>query len=490
MVQVAVSAFVSRYLPRSAVPRLLAYSAALVAVLLLLPWLGTSPAVPPFRVRLAVSDIIAMHLIGLGLLVVAPAQIAAQIALERRGGTLEQLRTTPVPPIGLVVGLMVGPPARLLVVLVGPFALHVLVSVLGIVPLSVLAGSTVVLVAGAIGAATIGLCAALAPRQDGGSGLLALGVAGALLFSAFVASVLVMEGGGSVSWGILHPVGALQALYLGFNGPWRNDMIGAYRLERFLLPAVQSSMALAPLVSAAAATLGSVLLLRAACRRIARPLAPFLSKPLALALFGLTLMLTLTGDLLSSNHTDLDPLLFSMHGLLMPVAALFGLMATPSPEQWSFRQRTRARVRWFADDAAPHVTMWLMALLTNAACLLLWHSLGSGNHPDRFMMTLFVGLDWPWVTLPIYVLFASTRYTSTAARIAFAVAIGCFLLVRGSLLAVLLASGGPPGEAVLFMRVSSFMAYAVPAWVFYRQYALNKRLRGTGPAAYSVGFSA
>src|SRR5258706_3747080 len=141
-VKVAVSAFVHRSARRSTAAQLLLYSAGIAVLLVVLSawivsqadeppggtcyWSGCTPLAPVRWSVLALADVFAAGLLGLGLFVLAPASVAAAVAAERRAGTLDQLRTTPLSPLGLTAGIVVGAPAKLYLLLAGPLALHVL----------------------------------------------------------------------------------------------------------------------------------------------------------------------------------------------------------------------------------------------------------------------------------------------------------------------------------------------------------------------------
>ena len=132
---------------------------------------------------------LALWTLGLAGFVLAPALVAAAVANERRVGTLDQLRTTPLSPLALAAGMIVGVPARLYLLCAGPLALHVIACVAGPLPLSTLVASLAVLGGGHAASCALGLCVALAPRQESGGAFAALGVA------ALLGVVVAYDGG-------------------------------------------------------------------------------------------------------------------------------------------------------------------------------------------------------------------------------------------------------------------------------------------------------
>src|SRR5262249_2848073 len=117
-VGVAIAAFAHRGVSRRHSLELLAYSGGIVVLLLLISaWIcAQGREAPPSYLppipwnELGLADLLALYLLALSAFVVVPAQLAAVVASERRGGTLDQLRTTPIEPFGLLSGLLLGVP--------------------------------------------------------------------------------------------------------------------------------------------------------------------------------------------------------------------------------------------------------------------------------------------------------------------------------------------------------------------------------------------
>ncbi|MGZ3430161.1 MAG: hypothetical protein ACXVCV_26095, partial [Polyangia bacterium] len=145
---VAISAFGHRGARRGAAASFLVYSFVLtLALVLLAGWIAPearlsdleavrvwaqmrppyTPALDPsLWTTLNLADVFALWALALCGFVLAPAMVAAAVANERRAGTLDQLRTTPLSPLALAAGMIVGVPARLYLLCAGPLALHVM----------------------------------------------------------------------------------------------------------------------------------------------------------------------------------------------------------------------------------------------------------------------------------------------------------------------------------------------------------------------------
>src|SRR5688572_2037603 len=128
-VHAAISAFALRGSRRGEAWKWLAYSGGLTALFLLCAhWICSGiEEVPveqlPWSV-MGLADVFAVWALGVMAFVIAPALVTATVAEERRQGTLDQLRTTPLSPLALLGGLVIGAPARLYLLCAGPLALH------------------------------------------------------------------------------------------------------------------------------------------------------------------------------------------------------------------------------------------------------------------------------------------------------------------------------------------------------------------------------
>src|SRR5688572_24300556 len=129
---------------------LVAYSGLVVlAILVVAALIAAQAEEQGVRVStLALADMIAMMMLGAALFVLAPAMVAAQVAEERRSGTLDLLRTAPVSARALTAGFLAGAPGPVYLLCVAPLGLHVAAGLLGAYPASVLPLSLLVVVAG------------------------------------------------------------------------------------------------------------------------------------------------------------------------------------------------------------------------------------------------------------------------------------------------------------------------------------------------------
>ncbi|HWE26805.1 MAG TPA: hypothetical protein VHB97_02335, partial [Polyangia bacterium] len=195
----AVTAFSQRGARRGQVLGFLVYSAILTTALLsLAAWMAPvfaaddlerltlfhTPIPQPAWSTLGLANVFCGLILALAGFVVAPAMVATAVAQERRVGTLDQLRTTPLSPLQLSIGFIVGVPARLYLLCAGPLAVVVVAAVSGPEPLSLLAGTLGLIAVGTATSCALGLCFALAPRQESGGAMVALGVAAVLAMLA------------------------------------------------------------------------------------------------------------------------------------------------------------------------------------------------------------------------------------------------------------------------------------------------------------------
>ena len=490
-IRTALSAFAHRGAQRGSSASFVVYSALLtMALLALAGWIvpdaraadadalamwwrsGNTPAIDPsLWTTLALADVLACWLLVLGGFVVAPAMVAAAVANERRAGTLDQLRTTPLSPLGLAGGIIVGVPARLYLLCAGPLALHVTAFVVGPLPLSSGVQSLAVLAAGTAASCALGLCVALAPRQESGGTFAAVGVAALLGLSGLIASAFAGDRH-LVAWSFLHPAGALDAVMLLPRGLWRRMVVGpwggSFDSERY-----GAALALVPLLSVAASLGLGALWLRAACRKLAAPERPLFSKLQAVVVFGLA-ALALLVPLWDGDRTARfdSAAVYGLTALMLPALVTLGLLASPTFEAWALAARRGGQLGWRADDASAHRAVWLMEALWVLLVMVTlrlrgWHLSGSDETLALGWTTLVA------LTLPVYLLFASTRYATVAARWAFGVAVAAHLV--GQLVAIaIVRDHDARGFAGTFVTLAGVAAVCVPGWVALRQRALRR----------------
>jgi hypothetical protein len=485
----SISAFHHRAVRRRHAWELLAYSGGVVFLLLLLSaWIcAQGRAAPPVTWypgvhvppipwnELALADIFGVSLMAIALFILAPATVAATVAGERRTGTLDQLRTTPLDPLSLVAGLIVGAPSRFYLLCAGPLALHLVAGLTGVIPVETLLASTVTLALGGAACMLLALTFALAPRQDTGGAFVALGVAVVLGLGGFVTLGLVTDRS-AARWAFMHPMGALSASYLSFDGLWRHLVTGWWSFDKFQESSYTGALAVVPVAGVLLCVVGGAILARAACRKIAAPHLPLFGKLQAVGLFALvaaSLILPIERSIPSASSAGLVPLIFGL--LLLPVVAMIGLFATPAFESWALALRRHHRAGAWTDGGAPHVAVWSMlavfvALLLARAGTLGFPHLMRDHHVVSFAWGCLVA-----ATLPIYMLFATTRYMTAGARWAFGLAIGAHLLFQ-SIGIGMLTDNYLSSTETMVIEMAAMTGVLVPLWVLMRQRALRRRV--------------
>jgi hypothetical protein len=437
----ALSAFAHRAVrPRHAV-QLVLYSGGIALLLVLVAaWIvgeAREQILYPGQVplpwdTLALADIFALILLSLGLFVLAPAAVAASLAGERRAGTLDQLRTTPAPPLGLLLGMIVGAPLRLYLLCAGPLALHVVAAFTGRVPLSVLVGSLLVLVAGAALAVLFGAVLALAPQRDSGGALLAVAAAGLSGFAGILTTGMG-TGSSSARWAFLHPGGALSSLMLSFDGLWQRMMLSQWRLDQLHHDAAyNAALALAPAASVALSIVLGALLAHAACRKLASPERPLFGKVSAVAVFSVDaaaiILPVAQRDVYSARSATSVTLALGI--ILLPVFAMLTVFSTPTPEAYALAVRRGLKRGPFSDGAGPQAAAWGMLAIFFALCTASFGALGymaNANGRDFVAVVWSVALA---ATLPLFVLFGTLRFQTAGARAAFHAAIGAHVIFQ------------------------------------------------------------
>jgi hypothetical protein len=489
-IRTSISAFHHRSVRRRHALELLAYSGGIVVLLLLLSaWICAQgrAAPPPYYWdphvhvdplpwnELALADLFAVGLLSLTLFVLAPAAVAATVAGERRTGTLDQLRTTPLDPLALVAGLVVGAPARFYLLCAGPLALHVIAALAGVVPFDAMVASVVILGVGGLASALFALTFALAPRQDTGGAFVALGVAAVLGTSGFISMVFASDRSAS-HWAFLHPAGALNASYLAFDGLWRHLTTSFWSLEKFNEVAYTGTLAMVPFACVLFVGTAGLVLARAACRKLAAPHLPLFGKLQAVGLFTLVsaaLIVPFEVSSRSSREAGMVPLVFGL--FLLPAVITIGLFATPAFESWALSLRGRRRPGAWSDGAAPHAAVWTMLGVYLAMVFVRLHAVGFPLlMRDRHVLSFGWGC-YIAATMPLFMLFAATRFTSPGARWAFGAAIGAHLLFQ--IIGIAMVTDGSLGATErTIVEMAALCGVAVPAWIVWRQQALRRRI--------------
>jgi len=486
----ALNAFAIRSARPSQVAGLLGWSAgAAVTIFLIAAWAcANGRAVPPYYGppiawdEIALADILGLILLGLGLFVVAPAAVTAQLSAERRNGTLDQLRTTPLSPLGLLLGFVIGVPLRIYLLCAGPVALHVMAVVTGRISVEVFFSTLLVLIVGTAFCVVFGATLALAPQRDGAGALLAVLTAGILGFGAFV-GVGMSSSVGSVPWSYLHPAGALSSAMLSQHGLWQQLLLSSWRIETFAgSSSAQLALSLAPLYSIAFSLTLLVLVGRAACRRLGAGSTtgpgekPLFGKLQGISIFTVAaagVILPVLGDR-GYGYGHASGMTFAMAAALLPILILVALQMTPTAEAWSLHIRSQpkpGRGGFFADAAAPHVAVWLCILVfATLSYLVLLHSY---SWHDRSVASM------AWAALqtglvPVLLLFGATRFATPGARGAYFAALAAHVVVQ--LITVGLLSTHSRGTEQLFLRGGLVEGLFVPLFVAYRQLVLRRTI--------------
>jgi hypothetical protein len=457
----AISAFAARDLRRGPWPFVI-YSGLLGGGLLLLAcWLASTDS--GTMMVMGIADLLAVVLLGLGLFVLVPAAVVVAVTSERRAGTLDQLRTTPTSPFELAAAFVIGAPARIYVLLLGPLALHVLASLSGLLSVPDLLRSLLVLGTGGLFLATIGLVVGLAPMRDGGGGAMAaLGLAGASGIAGLICVFLTDRD--TVAWSFLHPAGGLRAALAEHPGIWRAAFYSSWQLERFTEVPYTLRVALVPMASVVSSLIGAALLIGTARRRLESPQRPLLSKSQALLLFSFSAAATIaplaTFDLLSRYFARTGALVYAL--VLSPMAVLLALFATPSFELWSLGKRRYAHVAPWQDEAS---AFGLMCTMFAIAALLLAAPLHRAGFPVALKAS-----DWKthvWLlmilaALPLFVRHMMIRIGTVGGRIAFLVAGATYYLLQAFVVVFLQDGFERSREARLTVELGLLLGIVVP----------------------------
>jgi hypothetical protein len=475
-VRAAVAAFAERSVRRRQAIELVAYSGGVTALVLLLSnWIVNTALSAPHSAydygppipwdTLALADVLSLMVLSIALIVVAPSVIAAHIGGERRAGTLDQLRTTPVSPLGLLAGFLVGPAIRIYLLCVGPLALHTVAMLAGRVPPTAFVESIVVLFCGTLFAATFGAALAMAPRRDSGGALLAVGTAALLGIWGFIAFLMSLNHNSS-PWSFSHPMGALSSTMISFDGLWRRMTVSQWQLEHW-----NPGDTFAPLASTAWSLATAALLAHASVRRLGSPDRPTLGKLHAVALFTMFALAVIIPGWTDNHFSTSDSVAAIMvFGLVLIVPLVpIGLLSTPSVEMWSLGRRTK--VGAFHDAAGPRGAMWLMLAIFAVLAIARVDSL---RHIDGRQLAALGLTGWLAVTLPLYLLFAAVRYQTAGARAAFLVGMGAHAVLQIVTVGMTLSHYTTDVER-LVRNIGLFAAVAVPMFVAWRLRVFARR---------------
>jgi hypothetical protein len=413
---------------------------------------------------LQVADIFSLILLSLGCFVALPAMVASVVATERKTGTMDQLRSTPTRAIGLLFGFVLGAPARLFLLLVGPLILHLSVGVLGIVPLSAVFLTTLLVCVGAIVSALVGAALALA-NERGKGGSFAAPVA-ALASILGIASLFMASEG--VPWAFVHPIGAINASYLVESSLWSHWLLDPWDMD--VLVRNTDSLVRTPFLALAFAAAGSVMLVLASARRIAQPEQPLLSFFVAVGLFAIAAA-ALIFPFESRDWAHSEAMLVCRL-ILLPLMAFLLIGTQSSARVWALELRKgekTARGRW-------GIAIAMVAIAATA--MLLRNQLLSTSERNYNLDYGYSVINWGsliWLaatamTLPLFAHFATGRYPQASHRMGFWAVVGGHLVFQMICIAYSNTESGGP------LPVGILLAVALPSFVVWRTYALRRRV--------------
>jgi hypothetical protein len=401
------------------------------------------------RSIVALADNIAIILVAAAHLVLIPAFVAAGVGAERRNGTLDQLRTTPVEPRALLAGFVFGRPAIIYLGLTGFWLIHCLAALVGARTLRTVVESSAVIIFGGLATSMIGATYALLQERKS-AGLAALVVVALAAPAALLCAALPMANGRNISWPLFHPAGALVASY-GLMESWYS-----------LTPLQPWAPYLATVLSAAL----FFLVAKPAYRRLQAPLLPLLRYREAFVLFVIAAGIVI----LPVPTSSFNEIAVVGGGMLLPVMALLVLLSQPSTQRWLFALRRRSvTVPWLPVTAMLAV-FWGLVLLK------------AGRIEDNAPVTV-LWLSWLGLFLGQQMHFAKARFPAASSRLAFLLTSA---VVFGLQLAALVQFifGGHRLDSVEKLLVEAGLAatVAMPLWVGWRLRALRKRsLRAPPP---------
>lgn len=470
-IAIALSAFSSRA-TRGRRVVLAAYSGLIALVLLGLAQLISVRAredgvsVDP----IGLADMFAMMLLGGALFVVAPAMVASQVAEERRSGTLDLLRTAPISPTALAAGFLAGAPSSLYLLCAGPLALHVLAGLLGCYPIAVLPVSLLIIGLGSAITMLIAMLLAVSVGRDGG-GAAPLIVAGLSTFATFV-TVGMASAPDVMPWALVHPAGALAALYHSFDGPFRAAFSSPWHVEQLSESRAAAMIILEPILAIGIYATGGALLLSAARRVLAGDVVSRLTKPTALALFILAVVALAVPlrVMVSPKELDLGHLGGLMFALMMPyVACVIGATASVSG--------SAMKRGWSSASAAPHRLAALMLSGGIAVMVGLYGTrIGTVIGSQDKGAPLAIAFLLLALTLPVYAAWAATRIHAAAGRLAFWALIVVHLSLQvPSIFAVVTSHGGTREIQYLLAQIDVAFGAILPLVIMWRQRNADRR---------------
>jgi hypothetical protein len=215
---------------------------------------------------------------------------------------------------------------------------------------------------------------------------------------------------------------------------------------------------------------------------LASPQQPLISKKQMVALFALAAA-SVIGPVPQSHYSHDNAVAgFATGIILLPFAVALAALATPGFEAWALALRQSRRPRWSEDDASPYRGYFLMVLLFVAAL-----TLRLSGFPSQMNHGEFIGFVWALATartIPLFTMFANTRYSTGPARFAFSAAAFAHVLFQVIVIGIFAAQNGLPpaySGAAVAVEAGILLAVIVPGWILYCQRRLRARVRTGAP---------
>lgn len=481
-----VFAFAARQVSPSAVARHIAIGAFLVAFMAffarflcsqVLPidpscspdrWRWDSTCDPAIWTVSGLTDLFAVASLAIGLFLIVPAMISAQLGQERRSGTLEQLRSSPASSQALIGGFILGAPARVYLMLAAPLAYHVAYGALGGLSLTALVGSVFVLALGSLVLSMLAVVAALGPRRSDVSSMQPLSLAaiiGCLGLTALgMSCALELQ---LTGLSLLHPLGALASTLFVDDNVFRHVFAASNAYSRGGEPAIQESLATAPIFFAVIMVPIVAILGGAALRRLRDPELPLFSKPLGVALFVVLLGAYFAPFLHPSLGGEGLVYFCGFGSALLPVVLVLAQLMTPSAERWAIGLHQPSSL--FSDARGPFAAVFVMVLLFVTATSVSFGLSGPA----------FIGVSAVWglylaLTAPIFFLYRATTHAGGLFLFGYSAWMLLQLVGMGTFDAT--SRGHNPIAQVVCITSIAF-GLGVPAWLQFRQMQLRSKLR-------------
>jgi hypothetical protein len=414
---------------------------------------------------LGLADMLSVMALGTALFVVAPAMIAAHVAEERRQGTLDLLRTAPISATALTAGFLFGAPGSLYLLCVGPMAIHVAAGLLGVYPIAYLPITLLLFGFGALATMLFAVVVSAAVSREGG-GVSPLLVTGGLAVAALITTSMSSYPD-SMPWAFLHPAGGLAFVYDCFPGVYRDLFIRPWQREQIMQGPLSALLCIQPVFIVALYAAASGLLMSAARRLLSSDPPSKLEKPTAIALFGLAAIAVLVPLRIIVKPSEFETGTFygMAFTLCMPYLACV-LAVTPSATG------RRIGARAFSAVGAPHLTaLTLAALGLGLMGLFYGSSITTALSWETPRALAFIALA---LTLPIYALYAATRISTVAGRLAFWAFVGVHFMMQ--IPAIVGVTESLDGVPHVLARVGVAFGIALPVFVAWRQRVADRAL--------------